>query len=75
MIGRTILIIAVVDSCPSASENEAVAPATAKPREQKWIVGQLGDLVAQLPPALESVTEACAERHRAGWVFDHRQND
>ena len=72
MIGRTILITAVPDSCPSASGNEAVAPAPAKPREPKWVVGQLGDLVAPLPPALECVNDACGERHRAGWVFDHR---
>ena len=57
MIGPTILITAVIDSCPAASGNEAVAPAPAKPREQKWIVGQLGDLVAQLPPALECVDD------------------
>ena len=57
VISPTILITALVDSFPSASGNEAVAPAPAKPREQKWIVGQLGDLVAQLPPALECVDD------------------
>jgi len=66
MIGQTILITAVIDSCPSASGNEAVALAPAKPREQKWVVGQLGDLVAQLPQALECVDDVCGERHRAG---------
>ena len=73
MIGRTILITAVIDGCPSASGNEAVAPAPAKPGEQKW-VGQLGDLIAQLPPALECVDDVCVERHRAERVFDGGQN-
>jgi hypothetical protein len=72
MIGQTILITAVIDSCPSAARNEAVAPAPAKPREQKWVVGQLGDLVAQLPPALECVNDVCVQRHRAAWVLDRR---
>jgi hypothetical protein len=73
MIGRTILITAGVDSCPSGSGNE---PSRQRPpsrgREQRWVVGQFGELVAQLPPALECVNDACGERHRAGWVFDHR---
>ena len=66
MIGPTILITAVIVSCPSASENQALAPAPAKPRKQKWVVGQLGDLVAHLPPALECVDDVCVERLRAG---------
>jgi hypothetical protein len=72
MIGQTILITAVIDSCPSASGNEAVAPAPAKPREQKRVVGRLGDLVAQLPPALECVNHVRVQRHQAAWVFDRR---
>jgi hypothetical protein len=42
MIGRTILITAVVHSRPSASGNEAVLPALAKPREQKWVMASSG---------------------------------
>jgi hypothetical protein len=30
------------------------------------VVGQLGDFVAQLAPALECVDDVCVERHRAG---------
>ena len=58
-IGPTILITAVIDACPTAPGNEAVAPALGKPRAEKWVVGQPGDLVAELPPALECVDDVC----------------
>jgi hypothetical protein len=56
----------VIDACPTAPGNEAVAPALGKPRAEKWVVGQPGDLVAELPPALECVDDVCVERLRAG---------
>lgn len=67
MIGRTILITAVVDSCPPAS-GKLPSRAAAELGKQQRVAGELGDSFAGVAPLVEGGGDVGVERDRSDLV-------